>query len=100
MGTAKWGGKVLGGPRHGAERLLGITNIPGVGGGHLEPEESVTSGAEEVITSRSPSCLFCQNGERYLLLSLLDHYKQLYSWFKTSLKQARTQRKLRRGAVN
>lgn len=87
MGKAKWGGKVLSGPRHGAERLWGIIDIPGVGGGHLEPEESGTSGAEEVITSRSPSCLFCQNGERYLLLNLLDHYKQLYFWFKTSLKK-------------
>lgn len=79
MDVAKWGGKFLRGPRPRAERLLGITDVPGVGGGHLEPEESVTSGAKKVITSRSPSCLLCQNGERYLLLSFLDHYKQLYS---------------------
>ena len=73
---------------------MGITDIPGVGGGHLEPEESINSGAEEIKSSRSPSCLFCQNGERYLFLNLLEHYKQLYSWLKTSLKEERTQWKL------
>lgn len=77
---------------------MGATNIPGWGGGQLEPEELVTSDAEEVKTSGLPSCLFCQNGEQYLFLSLSEHYKQLYSWLKTSLKQERTHRTLQVGA--
>lgn len=87
MDKAKWGRRVLRGPRHRAERPLGATGIPGVGGGL---EQSVLPDIEEVKTSSRPLTPPHPHstGMEGDASGLSEQYKQLCSLLRTRLKKA------------